>query len=144
MCQILNGAAGGILASTMPIAVMASVGHQEVAVIYALHGLFASIGSGVGLAISGALWTNLMPAALTKFLPDEFKDQALTIYGDITVQLSYEWGSPVRNATIAAYAEVQRLMVIAGASFMPLLFLSIIVWKNHNVKTLVQTKGTVF
>lgn len=144
MCQILNGAAGGILACCMPIAVMAAVSHQEIAVVLALHGLFASIGVGVGLAISGAIWTNLLPSALIRHLPAEFKDQAMTIYGDITVQLGYEFGTPVRDAIIAAYAEVQRLMVIAGACFMPLLFVSIMVWKNYNVKTMVQTKGTVF
>lgn len=144
MCQILNGAAGGILSIAMPLAVMASVGHQEVAVVLALHGLFASIGAGVGLAVSGAMWTNLLPDALVKFLPDDSKADAMTIYGDITVQLGYEWGSPTREAIIAAYGEVQRKMVIAGASFMPLLFASIIVWKNYNLKEMKQTRGNVF
>lgn len=144
MCQILNGAAGGMLACAMPMAVMAAVGHQEIAVVLALHGLFASVGSSVGLSISGAIWTNLLPRTLERNLPAEYKNQTMTIYGDITVQLGYEYGSDVRNAIIASYAEVQRLMVIAGACFMPLLFASIVVWRNYNVKTMAQTKGTVF
>lgn len=144
MCQILNGAAGGILSVTMPLAVMAAVNHQEVAVVLALHGLFASIGVGVGLAISGAIWTNLLPAALIKHLPDDAKADAMTIYGDLVTQLSYEWGSPVRDAIVVAYGEVQRKMVIAGACFMPLLFASIIVWKNYNLREMKQTRGNVF
>jgi hypothetical protein len=144
MCQIFNGAAGGMLVSAMSMSVMAAVSHQEIAVVLALHGLFASIGSSVGVSISGAIWTNLLPGALEKHLPSEFKDQALTIYSDLTIQLGYEFGSPVRNAIIAAYAEVQRKMVIAGACFMPLLLASIVVWRNYNVKTMAQTKGTVF
>lgn len=144
MCQILNGVAGGMLTIAMPLAVMASVSHQEVAVVLALHGLFASVGAGVGLAVSGAMWTNLLPAALIKHLPDSAKADAMTIYGDITVQLSYAWGSPEREAIIAAYGEVQRKMVIAGACFMPLLFVSVLVWKNHNIKTMAQTRGKVF
>ncbi|KAH7116131.1 major facilitator superfamily domain-containing protein [Dendryphion nanum] len=144
MCQIFNGAAGGILSVVMPIMVMASVTHQEVAVVLALHSLFASIGSGVGVAISGALWTNLLPGKLAHYLPAELQSEAATIYGDITVQLGYEWGSPAREAIVQAYGEVQRLMVIAGAAFVPVIAISIIVWRNLDTRNLKQTKGTVF
>ncbi|KAF1999575.1 siderochrome-iron transporter MirB [Amniculicola lignicola CBS 123094] len=144
MCQILNGAAGGILSVIMPIMVMASVTHQEVAVVLALHSLFASIGSGVGVAISGAIWTQLLPGKLERYLPADLKSEALTIYGDITVQLSYEYGSPARDAIVQAYGEVQRIMVIAGAAFVPLVLLSILVWRNLDTRNLKQTKGTVF
>lgn len=144
MCQILNGAAGGILSVVMPIMVMASVTHQEVAVVLALHSLFAYIGSSVGIAISGALWTNLLPAKLALYLPAELQSEVATIYGDITVQLGYEWGSPAREAIVLAYGEVQRLMVIAGAAFVPVVAISIIVWRNLDIRNIKQTTGTVF
>ncbi|KAF2117363.1 siderochrome-iron transporter MirB [Lophiotrema nucula] len=144
MCQIFNGVSGGMIASAMPISIMAAVSHQEVAVVLALNSMFANIGVGVGLAISGGIWTNLLPVKLATYLPPELKDQAGTIYGDIVTQLSYEWGSPAREAIVQSYGEVQRLMVIAGACFMPLLFLAILVWRDYNVKTIKQTRGNVF
>ncbi|KAF2010125.1 MFS general substrate transporter [Aaosphaeria arxii CBS 175.79] len=144
MCQVFNGAAGGILDILNPIMVMASVSHQEVAVVLALTSMFTSIGSSVGSAISGALWTNLLPKKLEFYLPDEFKNETMTIYGDLKVQLSYPYGSPVREAIVHAYGDVMRLMVIAGAAFVPLVAASIFVWKNLHVKDMKQTKGTVF
>jgi hypothetical protein len=144
MTQIFNGAACGILASALPVAIMAAVSHQHIAVVLALQGLFMSIGSSCGLAIAGAIWTNLLPGRIERYLPDDLKSEALTIYGDITVQLGYEFGTPARDAIIRAYGDIMKLQVIAGVSLMPLMFVSILIWKNYNVKTMVQTKGTVF
>jgi hypothetical protein len=149
MCQLFNGISSEIWALTTQLAIMARITHQEIAVALALLSLFGSIGSSIGLAIAGALWTNILPAKLYEFLPADTKDQAAEIYGDITIQLSYPIGTPVRDAIIAAYGDVQRKMVIAGAAFLPACLLCLLMWKNINVKTLEatygkQTKGNVF
>ncbi|KAL0936305.1 siderophore iron transporter mirb [Colletotrichum truncatum] len=149
MCQIFNGVASGIFSICSQLAVMASVTHQQVAVGLALHGLFGSIGAAIGLAIAGGIWNNVLKDAIYKNLPDASKDLTAKIFGDLTVQLSYPMGSPIRTAIITAYADVQRKMVIAGCAFIPLIFLSLIIWRNINVKTVEeekgkQTKGTVW
>ncbi|KAL3424961.1 Siderophore iron transporter mirB 2 [Phlyctema vagabunda] len=149
MCQLFNGISSGIWASTAQLSVMASVTHQEIAVSLALWGMFGSIGAAIGLAIAGALWTNVLPTALYNNLPLDSKDLAATIYGSIVVQKSYPMGSPIRDAIIAAYADVQRKMVIAGAAFTPLLLVCIIIGKNINVRKLEeghskQSKGNVW
>lgn len=144
MCQIFNGVAGAIVPLSTQMAVMASVPHNEVATVLAMHSYFGSIGASIGLAVSGAIWTNTLPGRLVHHLPADLKEQATAIYADIEVQLGYEWGSPGREAIVAAYGDVQRLMAIAGAALMPLLFLSILIWKDLNVKNLRQTKGNVF
>ncbi|KAI0008341.1 MFS general substrate transporter [Xylariaceae sp. FL0662B] len=149
MCQVLNGAATELWLLAGQLAIFASVTHQEVAVGLALFGLFGSVGSAIGLAIAGGIWTNVLPAKLYEFLPDDSKNLTSKIYGDIKVQRSYPMGSPIRDAIIAAYADVQRKMVIAGACFIPLCVVCILVWKNINVKQLEasrgkQTKGTVW
>ncbi|KAK2031990.1 major facilitator superfamily transporter [Colletotrichum zoysiae] len=149
MCQIFNGVSSGIFNTCAQIAIMSSVTHQEIAVALALYGLFGSIGAAIGLAIAGGIWNNVLENALYLQLPADSKDLTATIFGDITVQLSYPMGSPVRTAIIAAYADVQRKMVIAGCAFIPLIFLSLLIWRNINVKTVEeekgkQTKGTVF
>lgn len=125
------------------------VTHQEIAVGLALWRLFGSIGASIGLAIAGALWTNILPVKLHEFLPEEYKDRTYEIFGDIVIQQSFPMGSPVRDAIIAAYADVQRKMVIAGAAFLPLCLICLLMWKNVNVKDLEathgkQSKGNVF
>lgn len=141
MCQMFNGISSGIWALAAQLAVMASITHQEIAVGLAMWGLFGSIGASIGLAIAGGLWNNILPVQLLKFLPEGSKDQMLTIFGDINVQKSYPMGSPVRDAIIAAYADVQRKMVIAGAAFIPLCLICLVMWKNINVKELERTRG---
>ncbi|KZF26214.1 MFS general substrate transporter [Xylona heveae TC161] len=144
MCQIFNAFAGGTLVMCMQIAVMAAVPHNEIAVVSALLGLFSSIGGAIGQSISGAIWTNLMPRELAKYLPADAQDQLADIYASLPVQLSYPWGSPIRHAIVQAYGEVMRKLMIAGSCFMPLAFISVLVWKNINVKNIEQTKGKVF
>ncbi|KAJ2986482.1 hypothetical protein NUW58_g3300 [Xylaria curta] len=142
MCQIFNGIASEIWVLAAKLAIMATVTHQEIAVALALFSLFGSIGASVGLAIAGALWTNTLPAKLYEFLPEDFKDKTGEIFGSIIVQRSFPMGTPVRDAIIAAYADVQRKMVISGAAFLPLCLICLLLWKNINVKTLEETRGT--
>lgn len=149
MCQLFNGIYSGVWALTGQLAIMASVGHQEIAVSLALFGLFGAIGASIGYAVAGALWTNIFPVRLAARLPEDVKNMTATIYGDITVQLSYEMGSPERDAIIGAYQDVQRKMVITGVAFIPICALLVFFWKNINVKKLEQsqgkqTKGNVF
>lgn len=122
---------------------------QEIAVVIALWSMFGSIGAAVGFAIAGGLWTNILPEQLYSHLPEESKNLTATIYSSLAIQQEYPLGDPIRNATIAAYADVQRKMVIAGSAFIPILLLSVWMWKNINVKKLekesgTQTKGTIF
>ncbi|KAK2771765.1 siderophore iron transporter [Colletotrichum kahawae] len=123
---------------------MSVVKHNEISVMLALIGLATSVGRSIGRAISGAIWTNEFLDKLIKFLPDDAKSDAVTIYGDIKVQRSYAWGSPIRAGIIQAYGAVQRHMVICGAAFMPLALACVFLWKNVNVSKVHQTKGQVF
>lgn len=95
----------------------------------------------IGRAISGAIWTIEFLDKLIKFLAEDAKSEAVTIYGGIKVQLSYAWASPIRAGIIQAYGAVQRHMVICGAAFMPLALACVFLWKNVNVSKVHQTKG---
>ncbi|KAL2285060.1 hypothetical protein FJTKL_08580 [Diaporthe vaccinii] len=140
MCQILNGAAGGILAMTSHIAIFSTVLHQEIAVVYAIYGLFGSIGSAIGFTISGAIWTNVLPQKLEEFLPEGSKNLTSSIYGSLTMQPSYPMGSLIRDAIIEAYSDVQRKMVIAGGCFIRLLAVCVLIWRDINVKKIEQER----
>ncbi|KAJ0337341.1 hypothetical protein COL922a_006894 [Colletotrichum nupharicola] len=144
ICQILKAVSSGTIIICEQLAVMSVVKHNEVSVMLALIGLATSVGRSIGRAISGAIWTNEFLDKLIKFLPNDAKSNAVTIYGDIKVQLSYTWGSPIRAGIIQAYGAVQRHMVICGAAFMPLALACVFLWKNINVSKVHQTKGQVF
>ena len=65
MLQMFNGIYSGIWAPTSQLAIMASISHQEIAVALAIFSLFGSIGAAVGLAVAGAIWTQLLPAVFS-------------------------------------------------------------------------------
>lgn len=149
LTQILVGFGAGVFSTVDQVAIMAPVTHQYIAVTSALSGLFGSVGAGIGYAIAGAFWNNLMPVQLLQRLPESAKANATIIFSDITIQQSYPDGSLEREAIVGAYAHVMRLMAITGVATMPLCVLSIIIWKNINVRKVEeekgkQTKGMVF
>lgn len=130
------------------LATMACVRHQDVAVALAIYGLFGSVGSSVGYAVAGGLWTNILPVKLYEFLPDDAKNMTATIYGDINQQMKYPIGTPIRDAVIEAYGDVMRKMVIVGSALIPLTIICVAVWRNINVKKLEavekRARGNVF
>ncbi|KAH6683709.1 siderophore iron transporter mirB [Plectosphaerella plurivora] len=147
--QILMGLGTGIYSSCAQLAVTVPVTHQQIAVILAIWGMFGGIGSSIGFAISGALWNNILPGQILARLPEESKGMAAEIFGDIVLQMSFADGTPEREAVVGAYAHVQRLMVITGVALMPLVILSVVIWRNVNVKKKeeeegLQTKGNVY
>ncbi|KAI9368020.1 major facilitator superfamily domain-containing protein [Aspergillus egyptiacus] len=147
--QILVGLGAGIFTTCSSLAIMAPVTHQYIAVTNALGGLFGGVGAGVGVAIAGAFWNNMLPRELLNRLPEDQKANYRTIFGDMVLQMSFADSTPEREAIVGAYSHVMRLMVISGACFMPLCLISIFVWKNINVRKIEeergkQTKGTVF
>ncbi|KAI2622800.1 MFS general substrate transporter [Hypomontagnella submonticulosa] len=148
MCQVLVGFGVGMIGQMATLATMASVRHQDVAVALAIYGLFGSVGSSVGYAVAGGLWTNILPEKLYEFLPEDNKKNATAIYGDINKQMAYPIGTPIRDAVIAAYADVMRKMVIVGSALIPLTIICVAVWRNINVKKLEATekraRGNVF
>ncbi|CAG9985096.1 unnamed protein product [Clonostachys byssicola] len=149
MTQIFVGVGAQLFASCGQLAVQVPVTHQEIAVVLAIWGMFGSFGAAIGNAIAGALWNNILPEQLLLRLPESVKNQSATIYGDMVLQMSYEDGTPEREAIVGAYGYLQRRMVIAGACFMPLCLFAIFVWKNTNIRKLqseqgIQTKGRVF
>ena len=112
--QIAVGVGGGMLHGPAQLGVQASAKHQEVAAATALFLTFLEVGGAVGSAISGAIWTANLPAKLALYLPENAKDDALAIFGDITVATSYPIGSPERLAIDRAYQETMRLLLLTA------------------------------
>ncbi|KAH8592928.1 siderophore iron transporter [Bisporella sp. PMI_857] len=144
MCQIFIAFSGGTLVICEQMAAMAATSHQYIAVVLAIEGMFANIGGGIGSSIATAIWTGVFPEKLAEYLPAEEQGNLTTIYGDITVQMSYPAGSPARIAINNAYGEAQKWMIVASTAILSLAIVSVAVWRDIRVKDFKQVKGTVF
>lgn len=72
-----------------------------------------NIGSAVGDAIAGAIWTQVLPGELNKRLSDAALVEGA--YGDpFTFVKSHPMGTPVRQSVVQAYKNVQQLLCITG------------------------------
>jgi MFS family permease len=143
MCQIFIAFSGGALVICEQMAVMAATSHQYIAVVLALEAMFASIGGAIGSTVAAAIWTGVFPTKLQEYLPAETKGEWATIYGDITVQMSYEMGTPTRNAINAAYGDAQKTMLIAATAVQAISIVAVLVWRDIRVKDFKQVKGLV-
>ncbi|CAI7671630.1 unnamed protein product [Penicillium palitans] len=141
MCQIFIAFAGGTLVIGEDMAVMAAGGREGTPMMLALIGLFSNIGGAIGLAVGAAIYNNVFVDTLTTQLPDNLKANATQIYlGGITVQSTYPWGTPLREAVAYTWGYAQRLNCIASTAILALAIPCILVWKNYDVN-LKQNKG---
>ncbi|OQE38028.1 hypothetical protein PENCOP_c009G02538 [Penicillium coprophilum] len=141
MTQIFVAFAGGTTVICGELAMMAPSDHQHIAVILAMLNLFGSIGSAIGSTVSAAIWTGEFPKALAKYVPPEV--DVAKIYSDITAQLSYEWGSPTRNAIARAYGDAQQYMLITSVCMLVVAWGCAAMWRDIKIKDLKQVKGRV-
>lgn len=144
MCQIFIAFGGGTMIIVQQVAVLAAADHNNVASVLALLGVFGYIGGAIGSSISGAIWTHTLPGNLQRLLPADAVADWETIYESLDVQLSYDVGTPVREAIALAYADSQRSMLIAGTAVMSLSLIWMFVIRDIKLDKNVQTKGVLF
>ncbi|KAI3336587.1 siderophore iron transporter mirC [Xylariaceae sp. AK1471] len=145
--QIAVGIGGGMLNVPAQLGVQASASHQQVAAATAVYLTLVEIGGAVGAAISGAVWTQLVPSKLAAYLPTDVASQAHTIFGDVTVASNYTMyppGSDARMAINRSYQEtMQVLLTIAIVLCAPLVLLSFLM-RDYKLDTVEQgVKGKV-
>ncbi|OAP62090.1 hypothetical protein AYL99_04293 [Fonsecaea erecta] len=123
--QVLLGIAGGMFPYPAQASIQAATKHEHVAVITGLYLATYNIGSALGGAISGTIWTNVLPSTLEdKLAPLGNSTLAAATYADpFTVAYEYPVGTPVRTAIIAAYQHAQRLLCITGICVCTLLIM---------------------
>ncbi|KAL4777459.1 major facilitator superfamily domain-containing protein [Aspergillus nidulans var. acristatus] len=144
LCQVLIAFGGSTMISCQQVAVSAASDHNNIASALAFLGVFGSMGGAVGSSISGAIWTNTLPGALKRLLPESAKADWRVIYESLEIQLSYPVGSPVRVAIASAYAETQTKMLVAGTGIMALSLIWMFLIKDIRLSKDAQSKGVVF
>lgn len=144
MCEVFISIAGATFILCMQVGVLAAVEHQYVATALATLSVTGNIGGAVGGTISAAIWTNTFYEKLAEYLPESALPDLDTIYESLDSQLLYEPGSPERIAIQRAYGYGQARMLGAGTGIMAIALVSLFLIKNYDLRTIKQTKGTVF
>jgi MFS transporter, SIT family, siderophore-iron:H+ symporter len=121
--QVLLGFAGGLFPYPAQASIQAATKHEHVAVITGLYLATYNVGSALGGAISGTIWTNVLPQKLEETLaPFGNATLAGATYADpFTIASMYPAGTPVRGAIVEAYQHAQRLLCITGICICTLL-----------------------
>ncbi|CAM1509773.1 Fc.00g001080.m01.CDS01 [Cosmosporella sp. VM-42] len=144
MCQIFISIAAGTIMVCDEIAILAAASHQYVAVCLAVLGMFGNIGGAIGLTVASAIWQDIFPRRLMKYLPAEELPNLNKIYANISTQLSYPIGSETRIAIQHAYGDAQIRMLAVGTGVWAAGFIGVLIWRDINVIGIKQSKGHVW
>lgn len=113
--QLLTGVGGGTINVPAQLGLQAACAHTNVAVATAMFLTMANIGGAVGSAVSGAIWSNLLPGKLERNLDGlAAKENSTAIYENYFTAMEYQWGTPERIAINRSYEEVFRIQLIAA------------------------------
>lgn len=124
LCQLLQGIGGGSVAITMQVAVQCVVRHSDVAIVTAIELLMTECGAAIGSAVAGMIFSEDLPNALASRLPDLSQEDLDSIYGSLSIALSFPLGSATREAIIEAWVQVMhKLCIIATVILVPAIFL---------------------
>ncbi|KAF5990290.1 putative SIT1-transporter of the bacterial siderophore ferrioxamine B [Fusarium bulbicola] len=114
--QVLLGIAGGMFPYPAQASLQAYVTHERLAVMTGLYLALYQVGSAFGNAVSGAIWTQVLPVRLAQSF-SSFGNETLAVYAysqPLSAILDFPVGSDERDAMIDAYKHVQRLLTITG------------------------------
>ncbi|SPN97767.1 probable SIT1 - Transporter of the bacterial siderophore ferrioxamine B [Cephalotrichum gorgonifer] len=113
--QVLLGLAGGMFPYPAQASLQACLRHEHLAVLTAVYLATYNIGSALGGAVSGAIWTQVLPGQLSTNLAGINDTLAPLVYADpFTAALTYPVGTPERAAIIDSYKHAQRILTITG------------------------------
>ncbi|KAK4131020.1 MFS general substrate transporter [Trichocladium antarcticum] len=114
--QVVLGIAGGMFPYPAQASLQAALKHEQLAVMTGLYLAIYNLGSAFGGAVSGAIWTQVLPGQLNERLAG-FGNATLTAlaYNDpFTFASEYHVGTSERQAIIDSYKHAQRLLTITG------------------------------
>ncbi|OAQ87494.1 siderochrome-iron transporter (Sit1) [Purpureocillium lilacinum] len=114
--QVLLGFAGGLFPYTAQASLQVTLKHENLAVMTGIYLAVYNVGSALGNTVSGAMWSQLLPAKLEETLSPINATLAPLAYADPfgNVIALYPLGTPERDAVGHAYQYIQRLLCITG------------------------------
>ncbi|KAK3192361.1 ferrioxamine B transporter [Lecanicillium sp. MT-2017a] len=114
--QVLLGVSCGMFTYAALASIQAATRHEHLAVVTGVYFACFNVGGAIGNAISGAIWTQLLPGQLTRQLaPFANETLAAAVYdAPFTAIEDYAWGSPVRDGIVGAYRHTQKILCITS------------------------------
>lgn len=129
--ECVLGVGGGLFSYPAQAVIQGYVPHEDMATITGLYLALYSVGSAIGAAISGAVYTNILPKQLTKNIPSSNSTILDTAYGNpLTLITEFAMGTSVREGMIDSYKYVQRIMCIIGCCLCVVLLVAAIILPN--------------
>lgn len=127
--QVLLGIAGGMFPYPAQASLQTSLRHENLAVMTGIYLSLYNIGSALGGAVSGAIWTQILPSQLSSNLDGIDPDLAQLAYANpFDVVAEYPIGTPERDGIIEAYKHAQRILTITGICLcVPLIAFSLVI-----------------
>ncbi|KAH6842701.1 major facilitator superfamily domain-containing protein [Chaetomium sp. MPI-CAGE-AT-0009] len=114
--QVVLGLAGGMFPYPAQASLQAALKHEHLAVMTGLYLATYNLGSAFGGAVSGAIWTQVLPGQLNQHLL-QFNNATLPTLAyanPFAFSGEYPIGTDERAAVIEAYKYAQRLLTITG------------------------------
>ncbi|KAK7460674.1 hypothetical protein VKT23_009389 [Stygiomarasmius scandens] len=111
--QCIQGIGSGIIQTIVIVSAQVVVSHAELAQISSLVLLMSFLGSAIGQAIAGGIYTNTFRDRLRIHLPSASDDSIESLFNSITGVLP-EWGTSSRMAVNLAYSDVMRYITIVA------------------------------
>lgn len=133
----LLGFGAGFFTYTTQASIQASTSsHEDMAVITALYLATYNVGAAFGAAVSGAVWTNILPAQIAQRLNDAtLAAQAYSAPFEFIV--TYTWHTMERQAVVHAYRYVQKILCTIGLCFCVPLVIASLLLRDHKLENVV-------
>ncbi|KAI8680677.1 MFS domain-containing protein [Fusarium sp. Ph1] len=120
--KTLVGVGRAFYQTAAQVSIQALVAKRDVPVVTGVYYASMNLGGAIGTSVSGAIWNNMLPKKLVKYLPENAKAKAMPIYKSIVAAQKFAKGTPVRAAIDKSYCETQQLLAIAAtAALAPML-----------------------
>ncbi|GAA5830894.1 hypothetical protein JCM11251_001114 [Rhodosporidiobolus azoricus] len=111
--QLLRGIGAGCLGFPLQAAIQSVTKREHLGAITASYLLVYYIAGGIGSAIGGGVWSNLVPGKMSAYLGDEaLATQAYK--NPLGLIAQYAPGTAVRDGMSRAHGETQRVLSIIG------------------------------
>ncbi len=133
--EILDGIGSGLSAHPSLVAMQSKLGHDQALLVTSCWAVGSQAGSGIAAAISGAIWTNMLPGKLLEGLKNagvaDAAKIAKEVYGSpLSFVKKYKPYSVEREAVVNAYRDVWRLLCIPAVVIMGVAFLLTLLMDN--------------
>ena len=112
--QVVLGIAGGMFPYPTMASLQANVPHEQLAVMTGLFLATYNIGWAFGGAVSGAIWTQVMPDELRSRLGGNASLATSAYNNPLSFALQYPVGTPERQALIESMKYAQFILTVTG------------------------------